>query len=133
MWSPKEGRHVGLLGFLFGMLMLALLYFPWLGVYILVHLLYRDAQRAEYRADLLATRASGTEAMLLLFDQFLYSSGYEKAFKMFLWEPKTDFFAELPRQMAKVPPREVERQRRRDRLVRARMCRTRHRPIGSII
>jgi len=95
------------------LLMLALSGLPWLGTYLLSHLLWRDSQRAEYLADALATSVSGCDAMLRMLDkahlQRVFAFVAQRAAAS---RGSADFFVELRRQVAEVPEREMERIRR---------------------
>ncbi len=90
---------------------------PRLGLYALIHLLWRDSQRAEYWADYLGATMSGTDAALSLLDKLHFSRAFEIAAQHVHagWE-HVDFFDELRREVSSMPPRELERIRRVERL-----------------
>jgi Zn-dependent protease with chaperone function len=98
-------------------ILLALSVVPWAGAFILIHLLWRDSQRAEYLADRLATRAAGTTAVLRLLDALhLHSTVDVTLRRLAVAHSKADFFLELREHVAALPERERERIRRVERL-----------------
>jgi heat shock protein HtpX len=104
-----------------------------LGIFILSHLLWRDKQRAEYYADSLAAKVGGTEAALGLLQKLHYSSTFELALQQFALRPQNaNFFNELLQQMAQVPPRELARISRVERLAQSRLDNT-HPPTANRI
>lgn len=106
---------------------------PWSALVLLSHLLYRDAQRAEYLADYLATRVSGVPAMLSLLDKLHLSGVYAGTVQsIVVSQGKRDLFVELAGRVATLPPRELERIRRVERLEASRLDAT-HPPTASRI
>lgn len=86
---------------------------PQAGAYGLSYLLFRDGQRAEYRADYLATTVSGTAAMLGLLDKLHFTRTFNLLVqKITLYQKDKDFFVELRKRITEVPPRELERIKR---------------------
>ncbi|GAB4208849.1 MAG: hypothetical protein OHK0022_39010 [Roseiflexaceae bacterium] len=89
---------------------------PWLLGYVLVQLLWRDSQRAEYLADSLAARASGTTAMLGLLEKLRYIGTFEHIVQQLaLGRPKdgqAELVPALRQRVAALPARELERLRR---------------------
>jgi heat shock protein HtpX len=94
--------------------MLALSTVPWLGAYLMAHLLWRDSQRAEYLADYLAASTSGTEAMLGLLEKLHLERSFEVTLQRIALSQNQDqdLFEALRERMASVPDRELERIRR---------------------
>jgi heat shock protein HtpX len=83
------------------------------GAYVLLLLVMRDSQRAEYLADYLATTVSGTDGMLSSLDKLHYGDTYMYATQRAALNPDTgNIFTHLPSLMASVPEREIERIRR---------------------
>jgi len=104
------------------LLMLALSGLPWLGAYVLSHLLWRDSQRAEYLADALAARVSGCDAMLGMLDKLHLERVFVfVAQRAAAGRGSADFFLELRRQVAEVPGREMERIRRVEQMEASRL------------
>ncbi|MDQ3823301.1 MAG: M48 family metallopeptidase [Actinomycetota bacterium] len=89
-----------------------------------LHLLLRDAQRAEYLADALAADVAGTEAAVALQEKMLLEPTLWSAVKA-ASRPgangQRDVFALLSEAVAGVPERERERRRRAARLEGARL------------
>lgn len=76
----------------------------------LIHLLWQDSQRAEYLADALGARASGTEPAFQMLGKLHMSSACDLAVRRVLLTRKNeDVFAAMRRKVAQVPPRELER------------------------
>lgn len=82
--------------------------------YLMVALVYRDSQRAEYLADLLATRASGQAAMRASLEKTLLGDSVEWVAHRHanFRQPGEDLFAKLRDYLSTMPPREHERRRR---------------------
>jgi heat shock protein HtpX len=82
--------------------------------FVLSQLTWREARRAEYRADRLAVRIGGSTAMLSLLEKLHFHDAYAQAVAQVtnIWSDK-DLFEELARQVAMMPDREIERLRRR--------------------
>lgn len=103
-------------------LMLCLALLAHLGVYVLSHLLYRDAQRAEYQADYLAAQVSGTPAMLSLLDKLHYADTFAYVFRRVThWRSEKNVFDALAMQIEEMPQREIERIRRIEHLESSRL------------
>jgi heat shock protein HtpX len=104
-----------------------------LWIFILSHLLWRDKQRAEYYADSLAAKVAGTEAMLGMLQKLHYTSTFDLALQQFSMRPQNaNFFNALIQQVAQVPPREIERVSRVERLAQSRLDTT-HPPTANRI
>jgi Zn-dependent protease with chaperone function len=116
MWLKEFIELVALLvPVVLGMLILG--FFARLGIIMLVHLLWRDMQRAEYLADALAVQASGTKAMLHLLEKMHLAGTFGLVLHQFaLNNRKRNLFEELRNHIAQVPQRELERIRRIERL-----------------
>jgi heat shock protein HtpX len=98
-------------------LLLGLSVVPWLWAYGLSYLLWHESQRAEYLADLLATRLSGTAAMLAMLEKFHYTNAFQQTVREIALSPTPLQLVEtFRRTIAKIPAREVERIRRVERL-----------------
>jgi heat shock protein HtpX len=93
--------------------MFGLAQIPRLGVYLLIHLIWRDSQRAEYLADYLAATVSGPKAHLTLLDKSHMHSMVDLLVQTTaLKQEQPDLFAELQGKVAQIPARERERIRR---------------------
>jgi heat shock protein HtpX len=97
---------------------LALSVIPWSVAFVLVHLFWRDSQRAEYLADRLAVRVAGTAAMLRLLDALHLGSTVHFTMQRAVLSPTGggDIFADVRESVASLPERERERIRRVERL-----------------
>ena len=83
----------------------------------LLHLLWRDKQRAEYLADALGAQVSGTEPALRLMQKLHLGEVCHLAVRrVLLTRSGQDVFAEMQREMARVPARELERIQRIEQL-----------------
>lgn len=89
---------------------------PWLGFYVLSHLLWRDLQRAEYLADHLAVRIGGTSAAAAMIDKLHLKDVYANAIRRVTLNVNLDFFCEMKQGVADLAPRELERIRRMEQL-----------------
>lgn len=77
---------------------------------VLRHLLYANAQRAEYFADSLAAQLAGTAATLSLMDKSCLDEIYSDAIRRAIWNPEiSDFFAMLTHMVETLPEREWQR------------------------
>jgi heat shock protein HtpX len=100
-----------------GLLMRALSIIPRAMSYALSHLVWRDSQRAEYQADLLAASVAGTPAALSLLDKLHFDQIVpETVQRIFLSQRDQNVFDELRARAASLPLRELERIRRVERL-----------------
>lgn len=94
----------------------------WLWAYALSHLLWRDQQRAEYLADFLAAKVSGTEAQLAVLEKIHLNETFRLSLKIaYLNRDGPNFFNKLQQRVAQVPARELERIRRINQLTRSRL------------
>jgi len=133
LFDQRLGGLAALGSLLSNAIMLALSVIPWTVAFILVHLMWRDSQRAEYRADQLATRVAGTEAMLRLLDALHLRRQVTSALQsLAVTRTGNDFFAELRRRVAMLPERERERIRRIEHMENSRLDAT-HPPTSSRI
>jgi Zn-dependent protease with chaperone function len=111
IWDPDSGLSI--LTMPGNLLLLGLSNIVRLWIYVLANLIWRDSQRAEYLADALGAEAAGTAAALSAMDKLhLGSSVYMTIHRVALNWRGQDMFAELRREAAEVPPRELERIRR---------------------
>lgn len=101
---------------------------PWLGAYLLSHLIWRDSQRAEYYADWLAATVSGTEAALTALEKLHYANVFERTVHQVAMQPGAKpslcpggFVEALRRNVATLPARELDRIRRVETLLTARL------------
>jgi heat shock protein HtpX len=84
-----------------------------LSAYGLMHLLWRNKQRAEYLADYLAASAGGTPAALSLLDKLHLGLSCQMAMqRVALGNPRADMFGTLREHVHTIPERERERLRR---------------------
>ena len=89
----------------------------WSGAYALSHLLWHEAQRAEYRADYLAARVAGTDPMLTMLDKLHLSRQFADTVRSAaVGQASLSIFEELQRRVAEMPGRELERIRRVEQL-----------------
>lgn len=82
---------------------------------LLIHLLWRDSQRAEYLADYVGATAAGSDAMIRLLNELAIGATFWNTLQrtaLAAAERTIDFFDELRNQVALVPARERERIRR---------------------
>jgi heat shock protein HtpX len=94
----------------------------WVIGYVLSHLLWYDTQRAEYLADWLAAQVSGTDGILAVLDKTQLRDTFENTLRVaYLKNRMGSFFADLKRRIGQVPPREIERIRRIEKLVGSRI------------
>ena len=103
-------------------------------LYLELHLLLRDTQRAEYLADLLAARVAGAEAEIGSHEKLLLASTFDAVVQRKAGrdgDPR-DVFERIRAEFAAVPERERERRRRVARLEEARLSDT-HPPTAHRI
>ncbi|MFC5448827.1 M48 family metallopeptidase [Paenibacillus aestuarii] len=94
----------------------------YLFLYILGHLNWRDAQRAEYLADQLAATAAGKHAVQSLLDKLhLYKTFEFTILKAMNTQREGQLFADLAEQFTSIPAKELERIQRIARLEHARL------------
>jgi Zn-dependent protease with chaperone function len=101
-------------------------------LYIEVHLLYRDKQRAEFLADALAAKAAGGPGAVGLHEKFLLESTFTAVVHQAAHGRDDDLFGVLRTAVEAVPERERERRRRLARLERTRLDAT-HPPTSHRI
>jgi heat shock protein HtpX len=106
--------------------------FLWGWFYSLVHLIYRDSQRAEYLADYLAAEAAGTDAKVRMLAKLKLNYIYEYSVQRAATNGGRPLFAELEYQLGAMPARELERLKRAAMLDRSRIDST-HPPTGKRI
>lgn len=100
----------------------ALAWIPWTWSYLLSHLLWRDSQRAEYLADALAARASGTDAMLSALEKLHYQGVVDQAIHVLALRSTSETLLPVLRtQVAALPHHELERIRRSETIELARL------------
>ncbi|PWU25337.1 MAG: hypothetical protein C5B48_01850 [Candidatus Rokuibacteriota bacterium] len=98
-----------------------------------LHLLLRDAQRAEYLADALAARVAGTDAAVSSTEKLLLGGAFERVVKEHARPGAAgDLFEDVHDRLSAVPERERERRRRVARLEDTRLDET-HPPTGMRI
>ncbi len=105
-----------------------------LGATALIHLLWRNSQRAEYLADHLAAQVSGTDAALSGLEKLHLDNTFIQTVQRLslTYQDEQNFFDTFRWQVASVPAREFERIRRVARLAASRLDAT-HPPTGSRI
>ena len=113
-----------------GLVMLAGL--AWGMASLLCHLLWRDAQRAEYYADALGASVAGSESMIGLLRKMHLCRVFDGSVqnRALSRERDGDLFAELRARADAVSPRELERLRRVEQMTNARLDAT-HPPTVS--
>jgi len=84
------------------------------GARALIALLYRDSQRAEYYADLLASRLSGRDGMIGLLSKLYYAASVEWVVHRYAnyRRESEDLFDNIRSYVGAIPGREIERLRR---------------------
>ena len=113
IWPPDSGIY-GIVIIPLNLILLGLSRMVLLVAQALGLLLYRDSQRAEYRADYLASTVGGTDAMLSLLEKL----HFERAFTTTLQQvalskdKSRNLFEELRQRIAATPARELERIKR---------------------
>jgi heat shock protein HtpX len=91
-------------------------------LYVLVHLLWYDSQRAEYLADHLSAQIAGTEASLAMLDKSHLGEALSLMLERATWQSRNrTFLADFRRKVADMPERELERVRRIAQLEGARL------------
>jgi heat shock protein HtpX len=86
-------------------------------IILLVHLVYSDSQRAEYLADYIGAKTSGTNAMRSLLNKLHFKKTYYLALqKSALNSESSSFFEELFKEISITPEKELERVRRMERM-----------------
>ncbi|KEO82755.1 M48 family metallopeptidase [Tumebacillus flagellatus] len=78
----------------------------------LVHLLFRDSQRAEYYADLLAMQQSGREAMESMLQKLFWTQTFQYTIHKCYFNKHEDLVSLLRSEVANIPDTEIERLRR---------------------
>ncbi|HYF61924.1 MAG TPA: M48 family metallopeptidase [Herpetosiphonaceae bacterium] len=112
IWAPHMGWR-GLLAIPINLALLGFSHLAWWSALGLLHLLWRDSQRAEYLADYLAAIAGGTQASLSLLDKMHLDSSCELAMqRIALGNAKADMFDALREHVQTIPEIERERLRR---------------------
>lgn len=124
--SLLEGDEHGMPGIVMlpiNLVMLALSLIPRTLAVALLTMLYRDAQRGEYRADAEAALIAGTDAVVATWDKLHFAELYWTVASSTTTEHwrNQSMWDELRGRVAEVPEREVERARRRDRATDARL------------
>jgi heat shock protein HtpX len=115
--GSSAGALVGMGAVVGNLLSLCLSSVAWLGAYVLSHLLWHDSQRAEYLADSLAAHVAGTDTMLALLDKLHFSRTFTNAVRgVWVGQGSLSLFAELQRNTAEMPERELQRIRRVEHL-----------------
>jgi Zn-dependent protease with chaperone function len=110
---PSEEGLWGILRLPFRLAMALLAGVALAGAFVLSALMFRDSQRAEYRADALGARLAGTAATLSTLEKLHFAPSVERM----TWVGETrDILEAIRRKLASAPPRELERIRRAERL-----------------
>lgn len=121
IWQGGRGRY-SFLAVPGNLALLGLAQIAKLGMYVLIHLLWRDMQRAEYMADQLAAQTGGTEAALALLEKLHLSDSVELTTRRMMLNGKEDnLFGVLRHRIETVPEHEKERIRRVERLAASRL------------
>lgn len=112
IWESHMGWR-GLVAIPLNLMLLGLAQLAWLSAYGLMHLLWRNKQRAEYLADYLAATAGGTPATLSMLDKLHLGASCHLAMqRVALGNPRADMFGTLREHVHTIPDRERERLRR---------------------
>ena len=113
IWDSNDGIR-GLFAIPLNLILLGVAQIAWLAGYGLVHLLWRDKQRAEYLADYLASTVSGTTAMLRMLDKLHLAATCHFAMqRIALGNNRTiSMFSALTDHVQHIPEQERERLRR---------------------
>jgi heat shock protein HtpX len=107
------GGIANLAEFLTNVLVHLLSFVPYLFLWVLTRLAWDGQQRAEYLADQLGARVSGTDAFVSMSEKMLFSSRVRlTAQRVVLKAHSRDVIAELQEEFSHIPPREFERLRR---------------------
>ena len=86
-------------------------------LFILVHLIWRDSQRAEYLADVLEASVSGKRVAISALEKLYFGKTYELTVQKVLMAPgKLNLFEVLEKRVANVPRREIERIKRAEQM-----------------
>jgi Zn-dependent protease with chaperone function len=82
-------------------------------LYVLVHLLWHDSQRAEYFADYLSAQVAGTDAAQTTLNKLHLRDALSLMLSRATWQSRNhSFLADFRRAVADLPERELERVRR---------------------
>jgi len=120
--DPMMSRRYGLPGLFANAVVSALSFLVWLLADGLTHILFRDAQRAEYLADQLAAQISGTSAMLALLKKMHLRDAFQASWRRAaLSQIPLNFFDEFCERIRRLPARELERLRRAEKLAGSRL------------
>jgi Zn-dependent protease with chaperone function len=115
--APVEYGLTGYLLVPFNLLRLGLAYGARLTLYGLAHLLWRDAQRAEYLADYLAATVGGTDSALSMLGKLQFGLTFNTTVRhLYLNRSNHNLFDEFRLRVGQVPERELERLRRVERV-----------------
>lgn len=109
--SPdKDEGDDGLMSILSRFVMSVFSYIILLVIYILIHLVYNDTQRAEYLADYIGAHISGKDTMQALLYKLHLRPTYRIALqRSALSRREISFFNELDKQLKQIPKKELER------------------------
>lgn len=125
IWDRYRGQGGGIVGLLAipgNLILLGLAQISKGLMLLLVHLLFRDMQRAEYMADHMAAKAAGTEAMLGLLRKLHMSDTVQTTLtRFYLNSSKGNPYDELKRQIDRMPTRELERITRVEKMLASRL------------
>lgn len=120
--SSSFGFFTFIANFIANIIMRILASFPWLGAYVLSHLLWHNSQRAEYFADALAAKVSSTPAMLSALEKLHYTQAFDQSVQQVcIGIDKQDIVPVLRQNIASMPAREIERIQRLETMSMARL------------
>lgn len=115
--DSRMTHRYGIIGTIANFFLFILSRILYLGIYALLHLLWRDTQRAEYLADALSAEVSGTADTTRFLNKLRLHDTYALiAKRMALSSSNLDFFVEFKRQIDQVPDRELERIKRLEQI-----------------
>jgi len=121
IWSDGYGiQNIVLVPF--NLMMLGLSQIAKLGLYVLVHLLWHNSQRAEYLADHLSAQTAGTGAALGTLGKLYLGEALSLTLERATWKSRNrTFLDDFRRKVTDMPERELERVRRIAQLEGARL------------
>ena len=129
IWEPDSGLE-GLFAAPFNVAMRLVSIIPWTAAFLLVHLLWRDSQKAEYYADAIAAKVAGRDPLLGLLRKLLFANCFRLSVQRTALNGG-DLFAEQQSETEKLPQSE------RDRLLHLEMTNLRldatHPPLSHLM
>ena len=122
IWDPDGGILHIISSFFANLIMFVLSQIAKFWLILLSHLLFRDMQRAEYLADNMAAEAAGTNGVLGLMRKLHSVDTVQMSVtRFYLNNSKSSLFDTLKAQVRNIPPREIARIERVERLLASRL------------